>query len=275
VSPAISVAGSGLWQTGVDVTPFPIDPNNGAVELFSTGDADYGPAFGAMLSTTRTNKLEQELVRTYARSIAGERAITEALATTVSVGAMFPRDPPASVPGNASGWHRDLMNKLATVAQMIAASESVSVGRQVFFVSLGGFDMHGSLGDHRYALQAISDGLTKFYRVMNDLGFGSKVTAFTASDFGRPLRTNGTGSDHGWGGHHFVVGGAVQGGNIYGRAPTMDIQGPDYINSEGTLLPSTSLEQYAGAMASWMGVTTNPESVFPRQSRFGPALTLF
>jgi uncharacterized protein (DUF1501 family) len=276
VSAAVSLGGTNLWQVGTDVIPFPLDPVGGATRLSALNDADYGPAFQAMLNAPRTNRLEQELVRVYRRSIDGEQAVTEALAATAGIDALFDRNPPPGVPSGAGGWHRDLMGRLAMVARMIAAREQLQIRRQVFFVSIGGFDMHSSLADHRYALRAISDGLARFHQVLDQRGFGSSVVSFTASDFGRPLRTNGTGSDHGWGSHQFVVGGAVAGGNIYGTLPTLDLGGQQYTGPQGTLIPTTSLEQLVAALARWMGVSPgNLPLVVPNLGRFGPMLPLF
>ena len=277
VSAAISVAGTNLWQVGRQIQPFPIDAGDGAVALFNRGDDKHGKAFEAMLAAPRENVFEQELVRVFRRSIAGEQAIRQAYGATTSMLARFPNDPPAGVPGSASGWHRDLMAKLAGVARMVASGESLGVRRQVFFVAIGGFDMHNSLEHHRFALQAISDGLTAFDTATVAIGKGNAVTAFTASDFGRPLQTNGTGSDHGWGAHHFVVGGAVRGGRVYGTFPGMEPRtGPEYTGAQGHMIPTTSVDQYAGAMARWMGV---PDSdlplVLPNIGRFSAPLAMF
>jgi uncharacterized protein (DUF1501 family) len=277
VSAAISVAGTNLWQVGRQIQPFPIDATQGAVSLFNRGDDKHGRAFEAMLAAPRDSLLEQELVRVLRRSISGEEAIRQAYAGTTAMLARFPTNAPAGIPGPASGWHEDLMRKLAGVARMVASGESLGVRRQVFFVAIGGFDMHNSLEHHRYALQAISDGLAAFDAAMVAIGKGDAVTAFTASDFGRPLQTNGTGSDHGWGAHHLVVGGAVRGGRVLGTFPGMEPRnGPEYTGSQGHMIPSTSVDQYAGAMARWMGV---PDSdlplVLPNVGRFGALLPMF
>jgi uncharacterized protein (DUF1501 family) len=155
------------------------------------------------------------------------------------------------------------------VARMIAASGPLGLKRQTFFVSLGGFDMHNSLEQHRYLLQAVSDSMAAFYQATVKLGVDSKVTAFTASDFGRPWLGSGGGSDHGWGGNHFVVGGAVKGGDIYGRFPVIDRNGPDALGGQGHVIPSSSVDQYAATMARWMGVSnTDLRTVLPNIGRF-------
>ena len=155
------------------------------------------------------------------------------------------------------------------VARLIAARDVLGHKRQIFFVGLGGFDNHDSLADHPDRLRIVADGMAAFYQATAILGIDQNVTTFTASDFGRPLKSNGTGSDHGWGAHHFVVGGSVRGGNVYGRFPQMQINGPDALNNQGQLLPSTSVDEYSATLASWFGVSqTDLPIVIPNISRF-------
>ncbi len=273
VSSSVSIAGTNLWQAGNQVIPFPIGAEDGAVELSGMDEAAYSNAMNAMWNATRTNALEREMVRVYRRSIAGAQAVSEALLAANAIDAQFPRSAPPEVPGPARGWHASLMSQLSTVARMISSRQLLGLKRQTFFVSIGGFDMHNTLEHHRYALQAVSDAMAKFYAVTELLGVADKVTTFTASDFGRPLQVNGTGSDHGWGGHHFVVGGAVNGGNLYGTFPNMTMSGAQYTGNQGHLIPTTSVDQYAATMAKWFGVSASDiaQTVLPRIGRFATA----
>jgi len=154
----------------------------------------------------------------------------------------------------------------------------------VFLVSIGGFDLHDNLiRDHGGLLGKVSAAMTAFYDATVELGVANQVTAFTASDFGRTLASNGDGSDHGWGGHHFVVGGAVKGQAFYGTAPpvsvgnTKDSAGnynpaDQWHVEQGRLLPSTSVDQYAATLASWFGVSdTELPTVLPNIGHFGGA----
>jgi uncharacterized protein (DUF1501 family) len=146
------------------------------------------------------------------------------------------------------------------VARMIRGRDALGVKRQVFFVSMGGFDLHDDLDTRQGDLmQRLSDAMTAFQQQMELLALDGKVTAFTASDFGRTLSSNGNGSDHGWGSHHFVVGGAVKGKALYGTAPPVSVGSTaadedQWHVGQGRLLPTTSVDQYAATLARWFGV---------------------
>jgi uncharacterized protein (DUF1501 family) len=141
--------------------------------------------------------------------------------------------------------------------------------RQVYFVSLGGFDNHNLLmQDHPNLMTRVNAAMSAFYAATVELGVADKVTTFTASDFGRTLSTNADGSDHGWGSHHFVMGGAVQGGRFYGTAPHVSIQTPDQVG-QGRLLPSTSVDEFAATLARWFGCNTGElPGILPNVANF-------
>jgi uncharacterized protein (DUF1501 family) len=161
-------------------------------------------------------------------------------------------------------------NQLQQVAKIIKLRDSTGMSRQVFFCSLGGFDTHGSQGwQHWELLRQVSEALSAFYNATVEMGIPDQVTSFTLSDFGRSLQPSGSGSDHGWGNHHLVLGGAVQGGTLYGTFPTLALGGPDDSGSRGALIPSTSLDQYGATLASWFGVpAAELPAVFPNINQF-------
>lgn len=163
-----------------------------------------------------------------------------------------------------------LGQQLQQVAQLIKLRSSTGMSRQVFFCSLGGFDTHGSQSwQHWDLLRQLSEALAAFYAATGELGVADKVTSFTLSDFGRTLQPSGTGTDHGWGTHHLVLGGAVQGGRIHGTFPTLALSGPDDAGSRGVLIPSTSIDQYGATMAAWLGVpAAQLTTVFPNLANF-------
>jgi uncharacterized protein (DUF1501 family) len=163
------------------------------------------------------------------------------------------------------------------VARLIQGRSQLGVKRQVFFVSLGGFDLHDNLiAQQPVLMDRVSAAMTAFYNATVEMGLANKVTAFTASDFGRTLASNGDGSDHGWGSHHLVVGGAVKGRAFYGMAPPVSVgnstSAPEdqWHVGQGRLLPSTSVDQYAATLAKWFGVA-NAElaGILPNIGHFG------
>ena len=163
-----------------------------------------------------------------------------------------------------------LGSQLQQVAQIIKLRSSTGMSRQVFFCSLGGFDTHGSQSWQQWdLLRQLSEGLAAFYNATNELGVADKVTSFTLSDFGRTLQPSGTGSDHGWGSHHLILGAAVQGGRVHGAFPNLALSGPDDAGTRGVLIPSTSVDQYGATLAAWLGVpTTQLQAVFPNLANF-------
>ena len=164
----------------------------------------------------------------------------------------------------------NLGNQLKQVAQIIKIRSAIGLRRQVFLCTIGGFDTHSAQSwNHWDLLKQTSEALLAFYNATTELGVADGVTSFTLTDFGRSLQPSGTGSDHGWGNHHLILGGAVQGGKMYGTFPAPALGGPDDCGTRGTLIPTTSTDQYGATLANWFGVPGNQlTSVFPNLGKF-------
>jgi uncharacterized protein (DUF1501 family) len=166
--------------------------------------------------------------------------------------------------------------QLQSVAKAIAANAVLGMRRQVFFVSMGGFDNHSNQNRNQPPLLArLAHALGYFDSALanlNGIDMRPQVTAFTASDFSRTFTTNGDGTDHAWGSHHFILGGAVNGGNIYGQYPTLGVDQGAFINPSmysNRLIPSMSVDQYAGTIGRWFGLTEGQlDSIFPNLRNF-------
>ncbi|UPR46308.1 DUF1501 domain-containing protein [Vibrio cyclitrophicus] len=175
-----------------------------------------------------------------------------------------------SVPEEGHFPDSSLSQQLHTVARLIKSSDQLGHQRQVYFVGFGGFDTHANqLSDHAELMTVLSQSLAAFNQSMETSGLGDKVTTMTMSDFGRRLASNGTGTDHGWASNHFVMGGALNGGQLYGQWPSLILDGENDFN-KGRMIPTTSVEQIGATIAKWMGVSNNNamDYIFPNLVNF-------
>jgi uncharacterized protein (DUF1501 family) len=252
----INVSGNAVFMSGQQAVQYQVS-SGGAVAINAVTKPLFGSqacadALRGLITTDRSHWMEAELNRVVKRSVDAQATVGTALAGLPAFATPF--DTTSS-----------LSNQLQMVAKLIAARSSLGASRQVFFVSIGGFDLHDFLvAQHPGLLTSINDALASFYATTVELGVANQVTTFTASDFGRTLTSNGDGSDHGWGSHHFVLGGAVKGGRYFGALPSVSVNGPDDVG-QGRLLPTTSVDQLAATMATWMGVSaTDLPRVLPQ-----------
>ena len=265
----ISVTGNAVFLSGDSALSYQVS-TGGAIAINGVKNSVYGStavrtALTSLIQQTSPQVLENEYNRVTTRAVTAESQITSGLAG-VTLATAFPTS-------------NSLADQLKMVARLIGARSTLGSKRQVFMVSLGGFDLHDNLISQQPTLmKRVSEAMTAFYDATVELGVADKVTAFTASDFGRTLNSNGDGSDHGWGSHHFMVGGAVKGNAFYGKAPpvsntnsTTDANDQWHVG-QGRLLPSTSVDQYAGTLAKWFGVANSElAGVLPNLSHFGGA----
>ena len=155
------------------------------------------------------------------------------------------------------------------VARVIGGRRALGLKRQTFFVQRFGWDHHSEVvQNQKQMLPEISQAVAAFTAAMKELNVAEQVTLFTASDFGRTLSSNGRGSDHGWGGNHFVAGGAVKGGAIYGKYPSLALR-TAIDTGQGRLIPSMSVDTYCAELARWLGVSDSGlNTVFPNLGSF-------
>ncbi len=207
--------------------------NARAMELLEEQYRDMG--------ALRNNLFERDLASITDRSFTANEKFSKALKTNPALTTRFP--------------YTGVGRQLKSVAQAINIRSTLGMGRQVFFVGMGGFDTHAS---QAYALNGLqsqyAQAIAAFYQATIDMGVQNDVTLFTASDFGRALVENGNGTDHGWGSHHFIVGGAVKGNKIYGDIPPFDLGHANDVGN-GRLVPNISVEQYAATLGKWFGLT--------------------
>jgi len=256
---AINASGNAVFLSGQNAVPYQVS-DRGAVTVSALGGRAYGSraasgALDALLTTHNGHVLETDYAQTMARSIEYGGFVNNAMANS-NLGTDF-------------GSDNKLSAQLSVVARLIAARSNMAVTRQVFMVGMGGFDHHdGLLGSHEAILGQVDFAMNAFYRSLVEMGVADQVTTFTASDFGRTLASNGDGSDHGWGSHHFVMGGAVNGGRFYGTAPHVSVDTDDQVE-RGRLLPTTSVDEYSSTLAKWFGVSNSElPSVAPNIGRF-------
>ncbi len=267
----ISVSGNTVFLSGDQALSYQVS-SNGAVRINSLNNSVYGSNHvrNAMLQLalqSRTHALENEYNLVTARAYGTEGAVSNALN----------QFPATDAPFSAFPANNGLASQLRLVARLIAARNVLGSKRQVFFVSMGGFDLHDNLINGQNTLMGqLSGALTAFYDATVQLGVANQVTSFTTSDFGRTLTSNGDGSDHGWGSHHLVVGGAVRGGRFYGKAPPVSVTNSatdafdQWHVGQGRLLPSTGVDQYAATLARWFGVENGEMGqVLPYIGNFG------
>jgi uncharacterized protein (DUF1501 family) len=261
ISMSISVAGEDSFQIGQVVSQYAVSPT-GAVVLSGTSGGSINPVrYQAQLNLLSQN--EQSLFQAAFANVTGSAVTDSALLTSVLSGAATLQ---TKFPNTSLG------TQLQMIARLISAAPQFGLKRQIYFASLGGFDTHTvEIATQGPLLVQVSQALSAFYSATVELGVAPQVTAFTASDFSRTYNTNGNGADHGWGSHHFVLGGAVNGGDIYGKMPSLEIGGPDD-TGRGRWIPSTSVDQYSATLASWFGVSqANLPVVLPNIGRFPTA----
>ena len=262
---SISVAGTNYWQSGDGHRPFTVRESGVlthiGVDRESSWERPRAEAFDRVIDLERRHVFEQAYAELHSR----------ARSTTTELGALLASrfgddtdDPIAHDPVNDT-----LAARLNMVAKLIAVHRELGMKRQIFYVGMGGFDVHDNQNRALPELfGSLSTALAGFQGAMDMYGLSDNVTTFTASDFGRSLTSNGDGTDHGWGNHMFAMGGAVAGGSVYGTLPLLDKDGPDAVQN-GRVVPTLAAAQYAATLLGWLGLDdTRMDTVLPTLSNF-------
>lgn len=261
--PLISLSGAPLFTLGEQSRALVLPPG-GQLSLDGFKPSSASQARRAALERLFAASMDNALARHTA----------EALSGAVSASRLFSSEGEDSLlPDLFAGQGNPLAKQLFQVARLIGMRDQVQARRQVFFVSLGGFDTHaGQVPDQSGLFRQLAPALKSFHDAMRVLGVGGQVTSFTLSEFGRTLKVASSGTDHGWGSHHFILGGAVQGRKGYGVFPTLAPGGPDDAGEDGRFIPTMSVEQYAATLCRWFGVGEGDlVSMFPGLARFSAA----
>lgn len=291
VSLSVSLAGANTFEIGNIVSQYAVS-TSGAIQLQGVSGARLA-ALTNILGLSYANMQASAYAGVANHSIATGALLNNAITNTAAANYWsLPFSNNIIVPNGGTVNGSTLSAQLKMVARLIeagrrdAGSGGFGMRRQIFFCQVGGYDLHSGqtnytsnspnnviIGAHANLLAELSQSLMAFQRAMEQLdqtypNLSKSVTAFTSSDFGRTFPTNGVGSDHGWGSHHLIVGGAVKGGQTYGKFPTLTVNGPDD-TSTGRWIPTTAIDQYFATLASWFGVDSgNLATVFPNIGRF-------
>ena len=259
VSMSITTQGANYFQVGKSVVQFAAY-SNGAPNFNSPGGGAgiSKPRLDAMHAATglpQENLLTAAFGKVANTAVVSGAALRAALQSAPALRTVFP--------GSSTG------NQLFGVARMMSVASALGLKRQIFYVINGGYDLHNAqAAGHGPLLADLSASMKALYDATAELGIANQVTTFTASDFGRTYAPNFGGTDHGWGNHQLIMGGAVQGGDIYGRMPSLTI-GADDDTDRGRWIPSTSVDEYSATLATWFGVSAaNLPVVLPNIGRF-------
>jgi len=292
----VSLDGDNVFQAGIDVAPY-FMASEGVEQIGSiqTGVANCGTGGSSSWNRRRCLSFNALLNQSYAHPF--ERAYVEKTRRTIETSAqvaaaiaLYPANDPVFRPfWDAAGltWNPAslpelprLAAQLLMIARVIRARSTLQMTRQLFFAGLGGFDTHDDqVNDHPPLLKDLSQSVKAFYDVLGSPTFNlaNAVTTFTASEFGRTLTNNGDGTDHGWGSHHLVFGGAVNGARIYGQMPNLSAANNNPDNAGwGQIIPTLAADQYAATLAKWYGLSdTDRSAIFPNlQYMSSPLLSI-
>ena len=256
----MSLAGNNLFQSGLATSPHNVTTEgHGTVDLANFEQDPNGGAATAMRAMYEGRNFNSMFRRAYANAFNQANNANGKIAQAIGASATF---------GTAFGTD-ELALQLKMTARLISVAKGLGFKRQTFFITYDGWDHHDdTLKGMQTMVPVLSKGMSDFHKAMQELGMQNQVTTFTMSDFGRTLTSNGKGSDHGWGGNHLIMGGAVKGGKIYGQYPSLALDNP-LDTGRGVLMPTTATDSYFAELALWLGVPASQlPSVLPNINRF-------
>ncbi|HMP30940.1 MAG TPA: DUF1501 domain-containing protein, partial [Saprospiraceae bacterium] len=262
ISMNISLSGTNVFQTGNSIVEYAISPYNGVVTINNDGGTWALPqiiknSLDSMLYNHYTDAYKKTYVDLTRNSREGAATLKAALATAPTYNTPF-------------ATSNNLSNSLKYIADVIASRSLIGHNkRQIFFVEYGGWDHHDEvINNQNEMLGIVNQALDTFNKALKQLGVFNQVTTFTMSEFARTLTSNGNGTDHGWGGNVFIMGGDVNGGTVYGNYPSLALQSSIDLGN-GVLIPSTSTDEYFGELALWFGLPpTQLPLIYPNINRF-------
>ncbi|MFK8053496.1 MAG: DUF1501 domain-containing protein [Woeseiaceae bacterium] len=258
----ISLSGSNIFQSGRNTNPYSISASgNGAVSINEYNTPDFfgtnrKTAIDALLAASTTDPIQAEYQRRFRNALDSQAVFADAMQQAPMLTTMISEN-------NA------LSNALAQIARVISVRDQLGASRQTFFVTVGGWDHHDEVLDNQARmLPLVANAMADFRALLGELAVFDQVTTFTTSDFGRTLTSNGRGSDHGWGGHHVVMGGSVQGARLFGEYPLLATNAPLDVG-RGIYAPTTSVDEYFAELALWFGVSASDlTTILPNIGRF-------
>ncbi len=257
---SVSLSGNPILLAGSETKPATLQAGS-TVTLTGSG----GTAFRA-----ERDAALQEIIQIDSGLTMIQRA-GESLQDGIDIGKLIQTATAAAPPLATVFPNTGLGRQLSDIAKLIGVRSGLGMRRQIFFASLGGWDTHANqLATHVGLLPQLAEAIAAFYQATEELGVANSVTTFTESEFGRTMQPSaGGGTDHAWGSHHFLFGGAVKGADVYGVYPNLALGGPDDAGSRGSYIPTTSLDQYGATLARWFGVPpASLDSIFPNLANF-------
>lgn len=267
---AIATSSNDVFLAGESVNQFKVGSGINEPSLYSNrgllgGSSDDDAARAKIRAFLTRNDFqsrsvfEQDVAIANAKAVQNTEEFAQAQANATPFSTVFQGDRVSS--------------QMQNVAETIKIRQFLNVSRQMFYISTGGYDTHNNQANNIGGLHAqLAAAISSFRDAMIEIGEWDNVVVFTASDFGRTVIDNGDGTDHGWGGHHFVAGGQVQGKRLYGEVPLATVDGPSYTRTRGRLIPTTSVEQYAATMGNWFGLNSSElATALPNLNNFNTA----